>query len=178
MSCRGPILALAALACGMALASSGLAQKRSGGAAKSYHDTRAAKAPPAKTPIDEFETMSLGEQQRALRRLPPAQRQQLQQRLDQFNQLPPEQQRTLKDLYNRLHRLPADRQNAVRTAIRKFSLQPADRQNAIREELRGLAALPAEKRSERLASPEFRSKFSSKESDLVRDMAPLLPSSE
>src|SRR5579864_2259527 len=59
-----------------------------------------------KTPIEEFETMPPEQQQKALNRLPPAQRQQLQERLKRFNQLPPEQQQALKNLYTRLHQLP------------------------------------------------------------------------
>ena len=129
----------------------------------------------AKTPIDEFERMSPEQQQRALNRLPPGQRQKLQERLGRFNRLPPEQQQPLRNLYNRLHQLPPDRQNTVRNSMNRFSEQPPERQQAIREELRGMAALPQRERDARLASREFRSRFSGKEQGIVREMSPLLP---
>jgi hypothetical protein len=129
----------------------------------------------AKTPIDEFERMSPQQQQRALDRLPPGQRQKLQERLAKFNRLPPEQQQTLRNLYNRLHQLPPERQNAVRNAINRFSEQPAERQQALREELRGMAALPEQDREARMSSRDFKGRLSGKEQGIVRDMTPLLP---
>lgn len=131
-------------------------------------------AKPVKTPIDEFERMPPEQQQRALDRLPPGQRQKLQQRIDTFNQLPPEQQQTLRNLYGRLHSLPPDRQNTVRSAINRFSEQPPERQQAMRAELRGLAAMPEPNRQARMTSREFKSQFSGKEQGILRDMSPLL----
>jgi hypothetical protein len=45
----------------------------------------------------------------------------------------------------------------------------------MRQELKGLAPLPAEDRQARLASPEFREKFSEKEQGIIRDMSDVLP---
>jgi hypothetical protein len=132
--------------------------------------------PNAKTPIDEFERMTLQQQQQALRELPPGQRKKLQDRLERFNQLPPNQQQTLRNLYNRLHELPASQQELVRKAISRLSEQPGDRQQAMRDELRSLAALSAEDRDARVASQEFRDTFSRREQDIVRGMLPVLPS--
>jgi hypothetical protein len=129
----------------------------------------------ANTPIDEFERISPEERQKGPQRLPSAQRKQLEERLQKFNQLPAEQQQTLKNMYSRLNQLPPARQEVVRKSINKFSQEPGDRQQAMREELRGMAALPEQERQTRLASPEFRSKFSGKEQEIVRDMADLLP---
>lgn len=122
--------------------------------------------------------MSPEDQRKQLDRLPPAQRARLRQRLERFNQLPPEQQRTLSNLYNRLHQLPPERQESVRKAINKFSQQSPDRQQVIRDELRGMATLPEKERRERLTSHEFRSRFSHKEQEIVRDMSELLPPQE
>lgn len=134
-----------------------------------------AKAPALSTPIDEFERMSPEQQQRALDRLPPGQRQKLQQRLQRFNQLPAEQQRTLRNLYNRLHQLPANQQQSVRKAINRLSEEPPDRQRAMRDALRSLAPLPEDERAARMASREFRDDFSRREQGIVRDMLPVLP---
>jgi hypothetical protein len=129
-----------------------------------------------KTPIDEFERMSSEQQQRALDRLPPGQRKKLQERLQQFNRLPAEQRQTLRNLYNRLHELPANQQESVRKAINRFSEQAPDRQQAMRDELRSMAAMPEQEREARLASGEFRDRFSRREQGIVRDMLPVLPS--
>ena len=172
MSCRGSILALGALSVGLLLGPPALAQGRRAG--PRLKNPRIGEKGP-RTPIQEFETMPPEEQQRALNRLPPAQRQKLQERLARVNQLPEGQRRALTNLYNRLHQLPPDRQNSVRKAINRLSEQAPGRQQAIREELRGMAALPPQQRRERLESPEFRSRFSKKEQEVLRDMTPLLP---
>jgi Protein of unknown function (DUF3106) len=175
MPSRRDILALAAagVAASISMPSPLWAQKHGGvtrtppPASRSNTDER--------TPIEEFETMSPEEQQKALNRLASSQREKLQERLKRFNALPPQQQQALKTLYNRLHQLPPERQEAVRKAINKLSNQPAERQQVIRQELRDMAALtPAERRAQ-LASPEFRSRFNKKEQEILRDMSPLLP---
>jgi hypothetical protein len=137
--------------------------------------TRSERAAGLKTPIDEFERMSPEQQQRALERLPPGQRQKLQERLQRFNRLPPEQRQTLRNLYNRLHELPAGQQESVRKAINRFSEQAPERQQAMRDELRSLSALPVQDREARMASGEFRNSFSRREQGIVRDMLPVLP---
>ena len=129
----------------------------------------------SRTPIEEFETLPLAEQQRALNRLPASERHQLEQRLERFNALPPQQQQALRTLYNRLHQLPPQRQQAVRKAVSKLSQQSPERQQAIREELRDIAALPPDERQMRLSSPGFRSQYTKKEQEILRDMLPLLP---
>ena len=139
------------------------------------HSARSGATTPAVTPIDEFERMSPDQQQRALERLPPGQRQKLQQRLQRFNQLPAEQQRTLRNLYNRLHQLPPEQQQSVRRAINRFSEQSPARQQVMRDELRSLAALPERNREAWVKSPEFRRRFSRREQGIIYEMTPMLP---
>jgi Protein of unknown function (DUF3106) len=173
---RGSILALAALGWGLLFGVPALAQRGARGGARAPRGTQTeAGQNQQKTPIDEFETMPPDQQQKALNRLPPAQRRQLQERLQRFNALPPEQQQTLKTLYNRLHQLPPQRQEAVRKAINRFSQQAPDRQQALREELRNVAALPPQQRQAHMSSPDFRARFTKKEQDILRGMSPLLP---
>ncbi|HWY47143.1 MAG TPA: DUF3106 domain-containing protein [Bryobacteraceae bacterium] len=174
MRWRGSILALSVLVCGVISESTARAQSRRGATSRPPGSPRQSKGP-VQTPIEEFETMSPAEQQKALNRLPPAQRQKLQERLQRFNQLPPEQQQALKNLYNRLHQLPAERQDAVRKSINKLSQQPPERQQAIRQELRGMANLSPDERRAHLSGPEFRGKFNKKEQEIVRDMSEVLP---
>lgn len=136
---------------------------------------RSGAATPAVTPIDEFERMSPDQQRRALQRLPPGQRQKLQQRLQRFNQLPAEQQRTLRNLYNRLHQLPSEQQASVRKAINRLSEQAPARQQVMRDELRSMAALPRQDREAWVKSPEFRHRFSRREQGIIYEMTPMLP---
>ena len=179
MRCRSSIPALAALALCMSFGSPAGAQGRRGGMAPRSRPMNVPRqgniGRGARTPIDEFETMSPQQRQKALDRLPPDQRQRLQERLDRFNQLPPEQQQALKNLYNRLHELPPERQDAVRNSINKFSQQPPERQQSIREELRNMAGMSAEQRKAQVSSPEFKQKFNKKEQEIVRDMSEMLP---
>jgi len=166
---------LVALLLGLGLASSAVGQPRRGGMMRPPKPRPEKPAKAAKTPIDEFQTMSPEERRKALDRMPPAKRQKLEERLQKFNELPAEQQKTLKTMYNRLHELPPGRQDAVRKSMNQFSEQPVERRHAIRQELRGIGELPEQDRAARLASPEFRSKFSPKEQDIIRDMSELLP---
>ncbi len=169
------ILSVAALLLSLTLVPAAQAQGRRGGMNRRPPRPEKPAPKPSKTPIDEFQKMSPEERQKALDRLPPHQRQQVEERLKNFNQLPPAQQQTLKNMYNRLNQLPPARQEVVRSAMNKFFQEPADRQQAMREELRGMAALPDQDRQARMASPEFQSKFSGKEREIVRDMSDLLP---
>ena len=173
------IVALAALLLCLGFTPSAFAQGRRGGmnspATRNPGPRQDKSSKAEKTPIDEFQTMSPQDRQKAMDRMPPAQRQKLEERLQKFNQLPPEQQRTLKGMYNRLHELPPGRQDAVRKSVNRFSEQPAERRDAIRQELKGIGELPQQDRAARMASPEFRSKFNHKEQDIIRDMSELLP---
>ncbi|HXA64780.1 MAG TPA: DUF3106 domain-containing protein [Bryobacteraceae bacterium] len=174
MRWRWSILALCALTSGMIFESTARAQGRRSAASRPPGSARQGKGP-VQTPIEEFETMSPAEQQKALNRLPPQQRQKLQERLQRFNQLPPEQQQALKNLYNRLHQLPAERQDAVRKSISKMSQQPPERQQAMRQELRSMANMSRDERQAHLSGPEFRGRFNKKEQEIVRDMSEVLP---
>jgi Protein of unknown function (DUF3106) len=127
------------------------------------------------TPIDEFMRMSPEEQREALDRLPAAERMKLQERLQRFNQLPSRQQQALRQLYDRLHQLPPDRQKAVRKSLNQFTQQPLVRRQAMRQELRSIASLEVEDRKARMATPEFRGRFSEKEQGIIRDMSDLFP---
>src|SRR5215472_845104 len=172
MRYRGFISAIAAIAMCVSFASPVAAQGRRGGTARPMPPPRQGRGPGAvergdRTPIEEFETMSPEQQQRALNRLPAEQRQRLQERLQKFNQLPPEQQRALKNLYNRLHQLPPDKQDAVRKSINNFSKQTPERQQAIREELRSIAGMSPDGRKNHVSTPEFRKKFNKKEQEIV-----------
>ena len=183
MGLRGLLWALAAVSLSTTFAPGLSAQKRfprAGAAPARSSNVGTVRSPTThvperRTPIEDFETLSSADQRKALDRLPEGQRKQLQQRLDEFHQLPAEQQRALISFYNRLHQLPDQKQDAVRKAWNKFADQPRERQQVIREELHDMAGLSNEDRKAELLSAAFKSRFSKKEQDIVRDMEPLLP---
>lgn len=166
---------LAAVAVCLAFGSLAKAQGRRGGMSRPPNPQRQQPhTVNTRTPIEEFETMSPEQRQKALDHLAPDQRKKLQERLQKFNELPPEQQQALKNLYNRLHQLTPDQQNAVRQSITKFSQMPRDRQQAIRGELRNMATMSPEVRKTYVSTPEFRRKFSKKEQEITRDVSEVL----
>ncbi len=174
MRWRCSILALCALASGIIFGSTARAQGRRGAPSRQSGAPRQGRGA-ARTPIEEFETMSPAEQRKALSGLSPEQRQRLQERLRTFNQLPPERQQALKSLYNRLHQLPPERQNAVRQSINKLSQQPPERQQAVRQELKNMANMSPEERQAHVSAREFHAKFNNQEQKIVRDMSEVLP---
>ncbi|MGA3210728.1 MAG: DUF3106 domain-containing protein [Terriglobales bacterium] len=123
--------------------------------------------------------MTPAEQQRALshdpnfRNLPPQRQQQLLNRLQHFNSLPPERQNQLiqrVDTWN--HMTPAQQQQA-RGLFNQMQSLPEDRRTAVRGAVRNLRAMPPEARERYLNSPEYRSKYSSQELQIMRGMTDL-----
>jgi hypothetical protein len=102
-------------------------------------------------PAQRFMNMTPEERERALARLPPERRAQIEQRLNRLAQLPPEQREELQRRYQAFRSLPQDRQDAVRL------------------ELQSLRALPPRLRQRRLASPGFQREYSPEEQRLLRE---------
>jgi len=96
-------------------------------------------------------SMTPEEREKALARLPPERRAQVEQRLNRLAQLPPEQRAELQQRYQAFQSLPRDRQDAVRL------------------ELQSLRALPPRLRQRRLASPGFQREYSPEEQRLLRE---------
>ncbi len=102
-------------------------------------------------PAQRFLNMTPAERERALARLPPERRAQIEQRLNRLAQLPPEQRAELQQRYQAFQSLPRDRQDAVRL------------------ELQSLRALPPRLRQRRLSSPGFQREYSPEEQRLLRE---------
>lgn len=95
--------------------------------------------------------MTPEQREKALARLPPERRAQVEQRLNRLAQLPPEQREELQRRYQAFQSLPRDRQDAVRL------------------ELQSLRALPPRLRRQRLLSPGFQREYSPEEQRLLRE---------
>jgi Protein of unknown function (DUF3106) len=82
--------------------------------------------------VQRFLQMSPEDQERALSRLPPERRQQMEQRLNRLQQLPPEQRQQLQDLYPAFTSLRPERRQAVRQEIELLRrLRPAERKDRL-----------------------------------------------
>jgi hypothetical protein len=121
--------------------------------------------------LDRWNRMSPEQRQRALEKLPPERRKQLEDRLERWNQLPKEQQERLRERYERFSSLPADKQQLVRQQYNRFRQLPPERQQELNREYAQLRDLPGPQRQERLNSDEFRSRFSPEDQQILRDLS-------
>lgn len=88
--------------------------------------------------------------------------------------MPPERRRQLEQRYERFRQLPTEQQEKARKQFRKFSEMPQDRRMAIKQELSALRGLSEPERKRRMKSEDFKKRFSSKERDVIEEMARLL----
>ena len=115
---------------------------------------QAAKAVPADQ-LEKLLNMSPEEREKNLSKYPPAQRQNLQNRLNNLDKLTPEQRAQRLDRTRRLESLP-----------------PARRQ-AVNQQMQAIANLPTvQERRAVIRSPEFQKNFSPEEQQLIRDRFP------
>jgi len=130
--------------------------------------------PHLNNPANQFErllAMPSEKREQVIEKLPPGQQQRLRSRLAQFDQLPPQQKALRLEMLNRYFALPPERQEAYSRQVQAFNgLEPARRQVVIRE-LRQLWKLPDDKRQARLASEDFKSRFSPAELQMLTDIS-------
>jgi phage-related protein len=125
--------------------------------------------------VAQFEKLTPTERQRALEAMPPKQRQKIQARLDQLQKLTPEERKLLQGRLERFNNLsPAD-QKRVRESAKDLKELPAGRQKAVRQELNRLRRLPATERGSHMNTPEFTSRFSPHEQEILRSSSLVLP---
>jgi hypothetical protein len=125
---------------------------------------------PKETPIERWIRMPPAERQRALARLPPERRRLIQERIRQYQQLSPEERQALRQRYDRFSELPPDQQNQARALFRQFRALPDDRRRAMQKELQQLRSMPEADRQKRMASEDFRNRFSPSEKLMLQDL--------
>ncbi|MBI2681542.1 MAG: DUF3106 domain-containing protein [Candidatus Solibacter usitatus] len=126
---------------------------------------------PRETPIERWIRMPPAERQRALAKLPPARRRLIQERIRQYLLLSPEERQALRQRYDRFSDLPPDRQDRARALFREFRALPDDRRHAMRRELQQLRLMSEADRQKRMASEDFRHRFSPSEKLMLQDLA-------
>jgi len=104
--------------------------------------------------IEQLQKMTPEEREKALAKLPPDRRVQVEKQLNRLDQLTPEQRQQLDQRFEKLQSFP-----------------PA-RQRAVRQEMQSLRGLSFSERQTRLHSDEFKQEFSSEEQELIRGVFP------
>jgi hypothetical protein len=130
---------------------------------------------PPRNAIERLARMTPEQRRRALRKLPPKRRQQLEQRLEKYKRLSPEQRRQLGGQYDSFRRLPPNKQEEARKLFRRFQRLPQDRRTLVRQELRNLRRLSEADHRARMNGDEFRNRFTHSERQLLEDLLDLGP---
>lgn len=156
-----------ALVFGLLLASPGPAQNRQQGSGP-----RLLNGP---TILDRLEHMTPEQRRRVLDRLPPWRRQRLEARLAQWESLPPQERERLRRQYDRFRALPPERQQAARNLFQDFASLPPARRRALRQEARRLSQMGDAGRQARMASQDFRGRYTPQEREILRALAELAP---
>jgi hypothetical protein len=148
------------------------AAKEKGGrptaSAKEGPRAEAKEAPPN---IERWNRMTPEERGQALAKLPPERRRELQQKLQEFRNLPPEQKQQLGERYRAFSQLPPQQQNHARELFRQFNSLPEDRRPVVKQEYEQLRTMPESERNARMNSEAFRSRYSSSEQQMLRDLS-------
>jgi len=115
--------------------------------------------------------MTPEEREKALSRLPPARRAQIEQRIQNFEKQPlAVQERNLHRL-ERLNSLPPARRKEVRQSMNQFRDLPDDRKKAINQALLRMSPMPDDERRAYMSTEDFRNRFSPAEQQMVGNLA-------
>ena len=120
--------------------------------------------------VDKWNRMPPAERDKALAKLPPGQRNKIQQQLNRYNNLTPQQRGQLQ----KFNQLPPEKQNQARRLFRQFNEFPEERQGVLKQEFESLRAMPEADRQSRLNSDEFRGKYNPKEQKVLGGLSGLL----
>jgi hypothetical protein len=119
--------------------------------------------------------MTPEQRERALEKLPPQQQAQIRQRLERLDNLPPQQRERVIQQYQEFQSLSPEKQNLVTRQIQAINHLPDDRGPVVRAELQRLRRMPENEREARMASEEFKGKFTPAEQQMLSDISANLP---
>ena len=127
-------------------------------------------------PVQRFLQMTPEEQERFMEKANPQQQERMRQFIERYKTLPPAQKEFLFRQYQMLNALPPAKQAAISREIAFFNNKlPDERRRVVGEELVKLHALPEADRTARMASDEFKSKYSPEEQEVLKTLAESLP---
>jgi Protein of unknown function (DUF3106) len=119
--------------------------------------------------------MTPEQRERALEKFPPERQEQIRERLAKLDARPPQQQQRLIQRYQMFASLPQDKQLLVRAQTQAYNQMPQERKDVVGPELVRLSRMPEDKREARLASENFKSKFTPAEQKMLEDISRYLP---
>ena len=125
--------------------------------------------------LERLSAMSPEERQKALDRLPPGRRAQVEERLERLNKMPPGARERLRAQYEEFEKLSPEKKEAVRRAFRDLNQLPQDRRQPVRREVVRLRNMLPEQRAARVDSEQFKSLYSDSERQLIRDLTEAVP---
>ena len=126
-------------------------------------------------PVLRMMAMPPERREQMLEKLPPQQQVRLRQALDNFDKLPPAERSRQLGILNMYANLPPEKQAALTKQIQLFNHLPDDRITVVRPELVKLHRMSESQRSDRMASEEFRSKFTPAEQQMLAEISPYFP---
>jgi hypothetical protein len=126
-------------------------------------------------PVLRMMAMPPERREQILERLPPQQQVRVRQALENFDKLPPAQKSRQLGILNMYANLPPAKQAALTRQIQLFNSLPDDRIAVLRPELVNLHRMSESERSDRIASEEFRSKFTPAEQQVLSGISPYFP---
>jgi uncharacterized protein DUF3106 len=126
-------------------------------------------------PVQRLWQMTPEQRERVLEQLPPERQAQMRQQLEKFDSLPAAQKERLSRLAQPLTALPPAKQRIVYQGIVGINHLPEDRKKPVRQELLSLLEMSKEERAARLASDEFKTKYSRQEQKILSDLSTNLP---
>ncbi len=119
--------------------------------------------------VQRLMAMTPEDRKKALQKLPPERRKQLEERLRQYERL----SATQKD---KIHGLSPEQQAHLRRLYQRFNNFPAERQGALRTEVQKMQGLSDPERRARMNSDEFRNRYNQREQALLGELAKAVPS--
>lgn len=124
--------------------------------------------------LEKFSKMTPDERKRVIEKLPPERQKQVERNVESYNKLSDAEKRNLLGRLEHFHNLPAADQQRARRLIREVNLMPEDRRKQVRQEMARLRRLPEPERNARLASEDFKGRYSPDEQRLIGNLTPLL----
>jgi hypothetical protein len=125
--------------------------------------------------LEKLLRLTPNERTKALSSLPPARREQILAKLDEYQKIPPQQRARNLDRLQRLQTLPPQKQAQVRASIKKFATLPPPRHQLMQKELNQMRNLSDSDRRALMNSEEFRSKFTPSEQQMIEDISLITP---
>ena len=125
--------------------------------------------------LEKLLKMTPEQRNKALSALPPARRQQVLNKLEQYQKIPPRQRARELDQLQRLQSLPPPKRAQVRASLRKFQEIPEPRHKLIKKQIDQFNGLSDADRRGVMNSEEFRNKFTPAEQEMIKDISLVTP---